>query len=88
MCDSTSLATCLTVGQKAFFESENVWHESMSVIPDLQYRGKEVIKGDEFAASKNFKVNQKNSRAIEETAKKMNLIQYDQIHMLTEKKKQ
>ena len=57
------------------------------MIPDLQYRGKEVIKGDEFAASKNFKVNQKNSRAIEETAKKMDLIQYDQIHMLTEKKK-
>ena len=36
------------------------------MISDLQYRGKEVIKGDEFAASKNFKVNQKTN----ETAKK------------------
>ena len=59
----------------------------MSLIPDLQYRGKEVIKGHEFAASKNFKVNKKNSRAIEETAQKMDFIHYDQIHMLTEKKK-
>ena len=59
----------------------------MSVKPDLQYRGKEIIKGDKFVASKNFKVNKKNSRAMEETAQKMDFIRYDHVHMLTEKKK-
>ena len=60
----------------------------MSVKPDLQYRGKEIIKGDDFVASRNFKVNKKNSRAMEETAQKMDFIQFDQVHMLTEKKNQ